>query len=113
MKKSYPLSLFIIGFVLNLLSKLSFIFFPSIILLIIGILFKPCIYVGLVLLILFFIISMIYQLRIRKTFMALANSDDADLIAFEEAVTGENNWREGIKSFVEQRINEFNEDEQE
>lgn len=113
MKKSYPLSLFIIGFMLNLLSKLSFVFFPSIILLIIGIFFKPCIYVGLILLIISVIISLIYQLRIRKNFMALADSDDADLIAFEEAVTGGNNWREGVKSFVEQRINEFNEEEQE
>ena len=45
-KRKYPSSLFIIGFVTNVLFHFFWLFVPAVILLIVGIFIKPCLYIG-------------------------------------------------------------------
>jgi len=68
----YPVSLFVIGVLMNL-TKNFFLFLPSIILLIVGIWVKWCLFVGVALLLLDVIISLIEQIQIRN---ATINSDN-------------------------------------
>ena len=92
--RKYPISLFIIGFITNILFHFFWLFIPCIILLIVGIFVKPCLYVGLALLLIDILLSLIEQFRIRQTF--LKESDNPDFQAFQDALSKDGNWRDNI-----------------
>ena len=102
--RKYPTSLFLIGFITSILFHFFWIFIPGIILLIIGIFVKPCLFIGLALLSIDIILSFIGQLRIRKTF--LEDSDSPDFRAFQDALSKDGNWRDNIGELLNQRISD-------
>lgn len=109
-ERKYPLSLFIFGFITNVLFHFFWLSVPSIILLIIGIFIKPCLYIGLALLMLDMILSLIEQLNIRQA--ALQESDNPDFCAFQDALSKDGNWRENVMGFVDEKIKENKENEE-
>ncbi|MBQ7379356.1 MAG: hypothetical protein IJW70_06700 [Clostridia bacterium] len=104
MKRKYPVSLFLIGFITNVLFRNFWLFIPSVILLIVGLFVKPCLYVCGGLLVLDVLLSLIGQLRIRHAF--LQESDNPDFQAFQDAVSEKGNWMEGVMGFVEKQMND-------
>ena len=102
--KKYPTSLFIIGFITNILFHFFWLFFPSIILLIIGIFVQPCLYIGLMLLLADIVLSFIEQLRIRQAF--LKESDNPDFKAFQDALSKDGSWKDNISEFLNQKISD-------
>ena len=101
MNKKYPLSLFIIGFVMNIFGRFFFLFLPALILLIGGIWSKVSLYIGIALLVLDVILSFIEQLRIRNT--TLEDSENPDFKEFRDAVLSPD-WKNNIKNMVEDKI---------
>ena len=101
-KRKYPSSLFIIGFVTNVLFHFFWLFVPAVILLIVGIFIKPCLYIGIAVLLTDVILSFIEQIRIRKAF--LAESSNSDFRAFQDALSKEGNWRDNIAELMNQKI---------
>ena len=102
--RKYPTSLFIIGFITNILFRFSWLFFPCIILLIVGIFVNPCLYVGLALLLIDILLSLIEQFRIRQAF--LEESDNPDFQAFQDAVSKDGNWRDNIGELLNQKMSD-------
>jgi len=102
--RKYPTSLFIIGFITNILFHFFWLFIPCIILLIVGIFIKPCLYVGLALLLIDIVLSLIEQLRIRQTF--LTESDNPDFRSFQDALSKDGNWKDNIVELVNQKISD-------
>lgn len=102
--RKYPTSLFIIGFITNILFHFFWLFIPCIILLIIGIFVQPCLYIGLALLFIDIVLSLIEQLRIRQTF--LEESDNPDFRAFQDALSKDGNWRDNIGELLNQKISD-------
>ena len=102
--RKYPTSLFIIGFITNILFHFFWLFIPCIILLIVGIFVKPCLYIGLALLLIDIILSLIEQFRIRQAF--LEESDNPDFQAFQDALSKDGNWRDNIGEFLNQKISD-------
>lgn len=98
------MSLFIIGFITTVLFRFFWLFIPCIILLIVGIFVKPCLYVGLALLLVDIILSLIEQLRIRKT--CLEESDSSDFQVFQDALSKDGNWRDNIGEILNQKISD-------
>ena len=90
--RKYPTSLFIIGFITNILFHFFWLFIPCIILLIVGIFVKPCLYVGLALLLIDILLSLIEQFRIRQ--------------AFQDALSKDGNWRDNIGEILNQKISD-------
>ena len=102
--RKYPTSLFIIGFITNILFHFFWLFIPCIILLIVGIFVKPCLYIGLALLLIDILLSLIEQFRIRQSF--LEESDNPDFRAFQDALSKDGNWRDNIGELLNQRISD-------
>ena len=102
--RKYPTSLFMIGFITNILFHFFWLFIPCIILLIVGIFVKPCLYVGLALLLIDILLSLIEQFRIRQAF--LKESDNPDFQAFQDALSKDGNWRENIGEFFNQKMSD-------
>ena len=102
--RKYPTSLFIIGFITNILFHFFWLFIPCIILLIVGIFVKPCLYVGLALLLIDILLSLIEQFRIRQAF--LEESDNPDFQAFQDALSKDGNWRDNIGELLNQKISD-------
>ena len=102
--RKYPTSLFIIGFITNILFHFFWLFIPCIILLIVGIFVKPCLYVGLALLLIDILLSLIEQFCIRQAF--LKESDNPDFQAFQDALSKDGNWRDNIGEFFNQKISD-------
>ena len=90
--RKYPTSLFIIGFITNILFHFFWLFIPCIILLIVGIFVKPCLYVGLALLLIDILLSLIEQFRIRQ--------------AFQDALSKDGNWRDNIGELLNQKMSD-------
>ena len=90
--RKYPTSLFIIGFITNVLFHFFWLFIPCIILLIVGIFVKPCLYIGLALFLIDIILSLIEQFRIRR--------------AFQNALSKDGNWRDNIGELLNQKISD-------
>lgn len=97
MNKKYPSDLFWTGFILNLLGHFFFLFYPAVILMIIGIWNGTCLKVGLALFIADIVFSFIEQLKIRK---ATLESDNPNFTKFQDAMLSPN-WRDDITSIVE------------
>ncbi len=111
MNNKYPTSLFVVGFITNLLFRFFWLLIPSVILLVIGIFVKPCLYIGLIVLLLDITLSLIEQIKIRNAF--LEESDNPDFNAFQDALSKDGNWKENVKDFVNQKIlDNQNEDEE-
>ena len=100
--RKYPTSLFIIGFMTNILFHFFWLFIPCIILLIVGIFVKPCLYVGLALLLIDILLSLIEQFRIRQAF--LKESDNPDFQAFQDALSKDGNWRDNLNDFLNEKM---------
>ena len=98
-EKRYPFSLFLIGFITNILFHFFWLFIPSIILLIVGIWVDWCLYVGLALLGIDIIASFIEQTKIRQAM--LSDSDNEQFCKFQDAISKDGNSFENIKNFVE------------
>ncbi len=101
-QKKYPTSLFMIGFITNILFRFSWLLLPALILLIIGIFTPTCRYVGLTLLLIDVALSFIEQIRIRQAF--LEESDNPDFQAFQDALSKDGNWKDNIGEFLNQRM---------
>ena len=102
--RKYPAGLFVIGFITNILFRFSWLFVPSVILLIIGIWVKPCLYVGLTVLFLDVILSLIEQIKLRQAFFE--ESDNPDFQEFQDALSKEGDWKENIREFVNQQMSD-------
>lgn len=103
-KRRYPKELFIIGFITNIFFRFFWLFIPGVILLIVGISVKSCLYIGITMLILDIIFSFIEQLRIRQAF--LTESDNPDFKAFQDALSKEGDWKENMSEFCENKKSE-------
>lgn len=101
-KRKYPMSLFIIGFITNILFRFIWLFVPAVILLIVGIFVDWCSYVGLALLVIDVVVSFIEQMQIRHTM--LSESDNEDFRAFQDAVSQDGDVFDNIRKFVEGEI---------
>ena len=108
--KKYPTDLFITGFITNLLLRFMWLFVPGVILLIVGIFVRSCLYIGALTLILDVIVSFIEQIRIRRVF--LKESDHPDFRSFQEALSADGDWRENMQNWLNQRISEQQDSEE-
>ena len=108
-ERRYPFSLFIIGFITNILFHFFWIFIPSIILLIFGIWFEWGAYLGLALLGIDIILSFMEQLKIRKAM--LSESDNEQFRKFQDAILKEGNVMRNIRSYVENAVDEAENEE--
>jgi len=102
----YPVSLFVIGVLMNL-TKNFFLFLPSIILLIVGIWVKWCLFVGVALLLLDVIISLIEQIQIRNTTI---NSNNPNFKEWQDAILS-SDWKNNIMDLTESKIDDTNDKE--
>ncbi|MBQ6823506.1 MAG: hypothetical protein IJP27_02540 [Clostridia bacterium] len=102
----YPVSLFVIGVLMNL-TKNFFLFLPSIVLLIVGIWVKWCLFVGVALLLLDVIISLIEQIQIRNTSI---NSDNPNFKEWQDAILS-SDWKNNIMDLTESKIDDTNDKE--
>ncbi len=100
--RKYPLSLFVTGFIFNILFRFFWLFVPATILLIIGIFVDWCMYAGLALLVSDIIISFIEQMKIRHTM--LSDSDNEQFREFQDVVSQDGNVFENIRNSVENSI---------
>ena len=103
--RKYPLSLFVIGFITNVLFHFFWLFIPCIILLVIGIFVEPCRLIGLTLLLLDIVLSLIDQLRIRHTF--LQDSDNPGFTAFQDALSRDGSWYENMSELLNKRTSDI------
>ncbi len=108
-ERSYPFSLFLIGYITNFLFRFSWLFIPSIVLLIVGIWVDWCLYAGLALLAIDIITSFVEQMKIRKTM--LSDSDNEQFRKFQDAVSKDGNVFENIRNLVENTAEEYVDDE--
>ncbi|MBQ9839231.1 MAG: DMP19 family protein [Oscillospiraceae bacterium] len=104
MERKYPFSLFIFGFITNILFRFFWLFISSVILLIAGIFVDWCLYAGLALLAIDIVVSFIEQMRIRQTM--LSESDNEQFRQFQEAVSKDGDVFENIRSFMENIVEE-------
>ncbi|MGN0518871.1 MAG: DMP19 family protein [Acutalibacteraceae bacterium] len=109
-ERRYPLSLFLIGFITNILFRFFWLFIPSTILLIVGIFVDWCLYVGLVLLVIDIIASFIEQMRIRQAM--LSDSDNEQFRKFQDAVSKDGNVFGNIRNRVENTAEEYIDNEE-
>lgn len=104
MERRYPVGLFIIGFITNMVFHFFWLFVPGIILLIIGIFSRIFLYIGLTVMAIDIIASLIEQLRIRAAF--LRDSDNPDFREFQDALSKEGDWRENLKECLDEKVND-------
>ena len=105
----YPVNLFIIGFITNVLFRFFWLFASGIILSIIGIFVKWCLYIGVALLLLDVVLSLIEQIKIRKTF--LKESENLEFKAFQDAVLKDEDWRVNVRELLNQKISDAQSEE--
>lgn len=109
--RKYPPGEFLFGFIMDILFRFWWFFLPSILLLIVGIFIKPCLYIGAAILLLDVIVSLVDQILIMKT--CLEENDNPDFKEFQDALLGGGNWRQNIEEIVSRKIsdhqNEVNE----
>jgi hypothetical protein len=103
-KRKYPTSLFIIGFITNIVFRFFLLFASGIVLLIVGIFMKPCLYIGLGILILDIILSLIDQLLILRAF--LKESDNPDFREFQDALSKDGNWKENVGELLNKKLSD-------
>ena len=84
----YPFGMFLIGFIINFFFRYSVLFFPGIIMLIVGIWVDWCFYAALVLLIADLVLSLLHQLKVRRMFLALTGNNP--FIQFQNTIINNN-----------------------
>lgn len=94
--REYNHGLFWIGFLMNVF-KNWFLLVPGIALCIIGIWKKPCLYIGLALLMIDIVAAFIEQRRIKR---AVETSDNPDFTQWAE-IMSKDNWREEMKKALD------------
>lgn len=108
--RKYPTKLFVIGFLFGVIVYRFYLFVPSVILLIAGAFVKPCYYIGCFILLIDFIVSFIWQIRIRN--LVLNDNNNPSIQRIQNAFTEENPLDEVI-DVVDDIIDEYEEDEEE
>ena len=98
-KRKYPLSLFIIGFVRNFLVRNFLLFLPGVILLFAGIWVDWCLCASLALLCVDLIVSLVEQMRIRKTMLFPSNNEQFS--KFQDAFFADGDVSENLKYFFD------------
>lgn len=86
MKGKYPIELFVFGFILDLI-KNFYLLAPGIILTIIGVWNKTCLYIGLSLLIIDIIIPFVEQLQKKRT---CETDDSPNFLPWKNAILDDN-----------------------
>lgn len=98
MKRNYPWQMFVLGVCLNFLIRNFLLFLAGIVLCILGIWFRTCLYMGVAVLILDLILSVIQQIEIRQE--VLAESDNPEFNEVMDAFYGSD--EEAFKAALEQ-----------
>lgn len=101
MKRKYPTNMFVFFVLTNFLFHFFYLSIPGIILCIIGIWIKTCLWIGLTLLGIDMILSIIEQLRIRK--VAVTPSDNPEFNELMDAFCGPNGL-EAVREIVDAKI---------
>lgn len=99
--RKYPMSLFLIGFITNIIFHFFWLFLPGVILIIAGIFIRPCLLAGLAVFLIDIIVSFIEQMRIRSA--CLKDSDHPDFRKFQEALSKDGSWIENVQEFVDSK----------
>ena len=107
--RTYPFKLFLAGFLLNLFIKFFFIFLLGVLLLIIGIWVKICVYIGAFLFLTDILLSLFDQMKSRKTVL---KNNDPNFEEFQNAVLSPD-WENNVKDFVKTKISRHQESTEE
>lgn len=99
MKGKYPLSLFLIGFFLNIL-RMWWLVLAAVILMVVGIWQVACLYIGIGILAVVLFFSLVQQLIYRHIVLTCKNPELSD---FQQAVLN-GNWRGDVSSLLEKSI---------
>ena len=102
----YLASLFIIGFLMNIIKRF-YLLFPAIILLLIGIIIPWCLFIGSALLFLDIVLSLGEQIVLRNTTL---NSDNPNFKEFQDAMLSPG-WKDNIKNLMESKIDNYSEED--
>lgn len=99
MEGKYPRSLFWITFLTNFFAKHVYLALPGFTLLIVGIWTRPCLWIGLGLLVLDVCLSLMQAIQTRKVFLT---DDSSNFQPFRNAVLSEN-WRQNLDDLVREK----------
>lgn len=94
--------MFFIGFIMNVFFRFSWLFVPGLILVLIGIFVRVCLYIGLALIVIDVAVSLVEQIIIRRAF--LKDSDNPEFSEFQDALSGDGNWRDNVTELLNQKI---------
>ena len=100
--RKYPISLFLFGFLMNIVFRFWVLFVLGIVFSIVGIFVKSFVNIGLATLLLDVALSFVEQMRLRQTF--LEESDDSDFETFKDMVSKDGNWMENVREFLNDKI---------
>lgn len=101
MERKYPAKMFLMFVLTNFLFHFSYLFVPGIILCIVGMWVKSCLWIGLAILGLDLILSIIEQLRIRKA--AVTRSDNPEFNELMDAFCSPGGL-EAFRNVVDEKI---------
>ena len=105
MARKYPAKMFWFHILMNFLFHFFYLLLPGMILCIIGIWVKPCLWIGVSILLLDLVLSIIEQLRIRKT--AITPSDNPEFNEMMDAFCGPDGLA-AVKEMVDKKITASN-----
>lgn len=101
MERKYPTKMFWFFVLTNFLFHFFYLSLPGIILCVVGIWVKSCLWIGLAILLLDLILSIIEQMRIRKA--AITPSDNPDFNEFMDAFCGPDGLA-AVKKLADEKI---------
>ena len=113
MERKYPKNLFLFFVISDFICHFFYLFVPGVILCIVGIWARTCLWIGLGILGIDIILSVIDQLNIRR--VSLTESDNPRFNELMDAFYGPGGKMEDLKSIIDARINEadpFEQDEE-
>ena len=93
---------FLVGFILNFFRN-CFLNLLMILMLSLGIWFRPCLYVGLLLLLINLILSFIIQLRLKRALKTFDDSVSEDARKFNEYMKNDG-YTDGARNYTEEKI---------
>lgn len=106
-KVKYPMSLFITGVLMNMVMRHLLLFVSGIALIILmepGSFFH---YVGIVMLVIDFLLSLGLQMGIRKEVMS--ESDNPEIQRLQAALSKEGRWTDNVKDIVDDKLDDYEE----
>ena len=106
-KVKYPMSLFIVGVVMNMVVRHLLLFLSGLALVILmepGSFFH---YVGIVMLVFDFLLSLGLQMGIRKEVMS--ESDNPEIQRLQEALSKGGRWTDNVKGIVDDKLEDYEE----